>query len=379
MANRLSHSSVTKYQGCPTEWNLHYRKHYRAKLTGSALLFGSAVDKAFEALAQGEDPYAAFDKMWAFQEINKKYTSLPESELVVYSNSEFDADLLTPEHMGKLTAWVIANESTPIDPLTLFKEIAADKKEFGFKLLTSECKRFYNLANWCCLERKGHLMIEAMKDKILPQLSKIHATQKKIELTNDNGDSVIGFADLVASYGPHEENVVVFDLKTSSINYEKDAVLTSSQLSLYVHALSEEYKTRKAGFIVLNKRVMKNKTKACSVCGMNGTGSRARTCDAEIEGRRCGEAWTEVLKPEIFVQIIVDEIPVQMENMVMENIDNINKMLDTGIFIRNFDSCEKPWGKCTFFDACHNGNFDDVETVEPTAVSTETPAPELNK
>lgn len=364
MSNKLSHSAATRFQSCPKEYEFHYIKNLRSTLQSSALLFGSAIDKAFEALTKGEDPYAVFDKVWAFQEINKVVEPLQECEKIVYSDSEFDSDLLTNKHKEKLNEWIKVNLKSNINYEDHYSSIKTKKKTTGFRGLDSLDKRFYNLANWCSLERKGHLMIEALKSKVLPKLTKIIATQKEIQLKNAEGDTITGFADLVAMYGPHENDVVVFDLKTSTLNYEEDAVLTSPQLSLYVHALSEEFKTRKAGFIVLNKRVQKNKAKVCSKCNRDGTSSRARTCDNTINGTRCGSSWVETLNPEIYVQIIVDVIPDQTENIVLDNMDHINQMIKQGIFHRNLSNCVRPWGKCPFFNVCYKEDYSEVMEVK---------------
>lgn len=361
MTNRLSHSAATRFQACPKEYELHYIEGYRTKYQSSALLFGSSVDKAFEALAGGNDPYEVFDKVWAFQEVNKQLEFLPECEKIIYSDSEFDEQLLTEKHFEKLRNWLVEYK-VPGEPIEIFNAIKAEKKQCGYKNLDVTKQKYYNLANWCCLERKGHLMIEALKTKVLPKLGTILATQKKIELINQEGDSVLGFVDLVCLY---EGEPVVFDLKTSSITYEEDSVLTSSQLSLYVHALYNEYKTRTAGYIVLNKKVMKNKTKVCTLCSHDGSGSRARTCDNTIEEKRCGGEWKESIKPEIFVQFIVSNIPETTENIVLENLDFINQMVTRGVFTRNLSNCVRPWGKCSFFDVCYKNDYSDLVQFKP--------------
>jgi len=48
MNNRLSHSAINKYLFCGEAFRLHYREGYRPKTTSSALLFGKALDKAFD-------------------------------------------------------------------------------------------------------------------------------------------------------------------------------------------------------------------------------------------------------------------------------------------------------------------------------------------
>lgn len=243
-----------------------------------------------------------------------------------------------------------------------FEEISRKKSEVGFKNLSDIDKEYYNSICWYSLKAKGLLMIKAFREKIQPKIKKVLALEKEIKLTNPEGDVITGYADLICEW--EDGSVIVFDFKTSTKNYEETSVLTSPQLSLYVFSLSEEYNTRKAGYIVFNKRVMKNKIKICANCGHNGTGSRARTCDETIAGDRCKGEWLEKINPEIYTQIIIDEIPQQTENIVIENIEFINNQIKNGVFTRNLQSCVKPWGKCPYFNLCYKNDSSELIKVE---------------
>lgn len=112
MTNRLSHSAATKFQSCAQEYKFHYIDKLRPKTTSSALLLGTAVDKAFEALVQGkESPEAVFEKAWTFQEINKQMQHLPECELLRYSNSDIDLDLVSESDIAKFNSWLEQNDA----------------------------------------------------------------------------------------------------------------------------------------------------------------------------------------------------------------------------------------------------------------------------
>ncbi len=101
-------------------------------------------------------------------------------------------------------------------------------------------------------------MLEEFKNNILPNITEVLATQVKVELTNEDGDSIIGFADAVVKWKDYPHPIIV-DIKTSSIDYEHDSVLTSPQLTLYVHDLSAKFdNTRSAGYIVLHKKIKEN-------------------------------------------------------------------------------------------------------------------------
>jgi hypothetical protein len=243
-----------------------------------------------------------------------------------------------------------------------FASLAKKKEQVGYKNLTTEEKSDYNFIAWYSLKAKGLLMVEAFKKNVFSRIKKVLATQKKIDLKNPDGDIITGYADLVCEW--EDGSTIVFDVKTATKAYEETAVLTSPQLSLYIFDLSEEYGTRKAGYIVFNKKVIKNKTKICSKCGHNGTGSRARTCDEEIVGERCHGEWLEKCKPEIYTQILIDEIPQQTENIVIENIEHINTQIKNGNFTRNLGSCVKPWGKCPYFNLCYKNDDSELLKVE---------------
>lgn len=345
---KLSHSAVSKFQSCPKSYEYHYLNRLRSATTTGALLFGSAIDVAIGGLLKNEDAESTFLNNWEYADINGVRTYIPTSTHVVYSDSDADKDLLTVEAKQELTTKFPGWEEE-------ISKIQVKKKAIGFKFLKKEEKEVLNLYNWWCLRAKGLLMLKAVRKQILPKIKKVLGTQVYVELKNDVDDTVIGYADLVCEYEGFDKPVV-FDFKTSSIDYEEDSVLTSPQLSLYVHALSDKYNnTKNAGYIVLHKRIIKNKIKVCSKCGHNGTGQRHKTCDQVVNKSRCDGAWTETLSPEVRIQVLTAEISDYTQNMIVENIDDINKSIKSGNFIRNLGSCVKPWGKCEFYSKCYQG------------------------
>lgn len=350
---------------CPKKYDYHYNQRLRPKISSAALLFGTAVDTAIQCVLKneaGKDPNSVFTYCWSFAEINGEKTYLPDCIDIAYSNSDADKDLISIEHREKLLMTYGPEWEEKISAVIRRKDAV------GFKYLSLDEKKLFNFYNWTCLHAKGLLMIEAVKKKILPKIEKVLSVQEYVNLQNDNGDEVVGYVDLVCKF----ENIdkpVIFDFKTSSIDYEKDSVLTSPQLTLYVHSLSDKYEnTRNAGFIVLHKRVIKNKKKVCASCGYDGSGQRHKTCnnlvDNDVQGdgkyERCDGIWTETIDPEIKIQIITDEIPVQTENVVLENMDMINECIKNGVFIRNFDSCQKPWGPCPYIKKCFHNSDEDL-------------------
>lgn len=355
--NRLSHSASSKFQQCPKSYEYHYIQKLRPKTMSSALLFGTAVDSAVQAMIKKDskkNPENIFNYFWNFAEVNGDRKFLPTCVDLVYSDSDADIDLLTDKHMEKL-----AQEYGPEWEIKL-QDIRKRKKEVGYKFLTFDEKKLFNHYNWCCLHRKGLLMIEAVKTKVLPRIQEVLSVQEQVKLENSSGDSIIGYVDMVCRFFEYEKPIV-FDFKTSSIDYEEDSVLTSPQLTLYVHSLSQKYEnTRRAGFIVLHKRIDKNKVKKCEKCGHDGTGQRHKTCNQEINNERCNGEWIETISPEVRIQIITDEIPEQTENVVLDNYQYINDSIKNGIFHRNLQSCVMPWGKCPYFNKCYKNDDSDL-------------------
>lgn len=368
MSNRLSHSAASKFQECPKAYEFHYLQKLRSKTTSGALLFGSALDAALTVLMKSKmnpeekekDPYKTFGYMFRFQEINGQQEYLTTSTNIVYSNSDFDKDLLQNEDYIKIKE-ILKEEHIE----ELFDRALELKDQFGWRDLDNKYKKIINVFNWFSLFRKGEIMIDSIIKNILPNITEVLGVQEYVKLDNGIGDTVIGYADLVCRY-KGQDTPVVIDFKTSSMVYEKDSVLTSPQLSLYVHSLRERFEnTNRAGFIVLNKQIKKNKTKICSVCSADASGTTVKTCASEASGKRCKGELNITIKPEVFIQELFNDIPPATEDLVLDNFDSINKMIKLGIFSRNLSSCRRPWGICPYFSKCfYNSDEDLVDMKE---------------
>jgi len=362
MKNKLSHSASNQFMDCPTKWKFHYVDKLRSKTQHAALAFGSAVDAAITSLLKkGEKkPEDVFSYFWRFQDINGKQTYLPTSTIIVYAESDYDEELLSEDDITKL------REEFKIDnPLLEIKKVYEEKNYLGFDNLPEDRKKLLNYGNWLSLHKKGLLMIEAVKQKVVPKIKKLHGTQVYCKLENDAGDMVVGYADMVAEWEGYDEPII-FDFKTSAKDYAVDSVLTSPQLTLYVHSLSSSYKnTRRAGYIVLNKNVRKNRIKTCKTCNYVNEGTNHKTCNNILEsGIRCNSEWDSKLDPKIHVQLVIDLIPEKTEDIVLENFDYINASIKNGVFHRNFSSCVKAYGKCTFYNLCYRDDKSDLVKLE---------------
>lgn len=359
---RLSHSASTRYSDCGKSYYYHYVQGLRQEVQSSALLFGTAIDKAGEhyALTKNlDETLALFDKVWQTQNINGKDEDLRFLLNFTYSDKDLDTDLLKAED------WHILSEHFSVGSETMeeaLKEVIYTKSSVGYAFLNNEDKGIFNYANWLCLRRKGILMLKEFKRVFDENVEEVLGTQVKVDLINESGDSVIGYIDFVFKWKGIDKPVI-FDLKTAGREYDEDAVSKSPQLSLYVYAVSEKYEnTRHCGFLVLNKNINKNKHKKCTVCGNDGTGGRHKTCDkitsVDAKGKdvRCNGEWKETIYPKAKSQILVETVSEVLVSRVVENFDEINKAIKAEVFPRNFGNCFKFNGavKCSFYDLCHS-------------------------
>lgn len=359
MSIRLSHSAAGTFQNCGKAYEFHYIKKIRPKVAKGALVFGSALDQALNAiLTQDGDEFAIFDEHFTHAEVLGKKVYVPTYEEMVYAAADFDADILIESDIESIKDY-FTEESRPTtsDLLDLISYLRSQKRKNGLDSFTAEEKQIYNLAHWTSLRRKGHLMLKAYMKKVMPRIKWVHSVQENVSVENEVGDKVVGVVDLVAEVYGH--GMVILDNKTSASNYEEDSVRTSAQLALYTSILKDKYNTKnKAGFIVLNKNINKNKTKVCETCGHDGSGARHKTCANEIDGKRCGGIWKETVDPDVFIQFIVDTVPENTQNLVLENMDAIAESVKTGNFTRNLNTCHNYWGgPCPYLGLCYKGDM----------------------
>lgn len=387
--NKLSHSAMSKYQDCSKSYYFRYIERVVSRYKGGALYFGSALDEALNELLKAQtpardeakDPHETFDKWWHSQPDNDgKWMDLPTNEDIVYSNTDYDGDLMQKEDWAKAFRF---RDALGFDgePWEIYDEVKSNKKLVGWGNLPVDQRRFYNYMNWLSLRRKGHLMLEAYKQVVLPEIKEVLSVQRYVKLVNKEGDYVRGFVDAVVRWS--DDSVVCLDNKTSSIDYDHDAVLKSPQLALYQLILNNDaanpendwsHEIQRCGFAVLHKRMKKDVTKTCKSCGYEAEkGSRHKTCSAVIEGERCGGKWDRDVKFEVPVQILIDKVPEHVLKIVKDNITAVNTEIKQNIallqqtnadvdkiFARNFNACKKPWGLCEYYNKCWHNNDDDL-------------------
>lgn len=383
MSNRVSHSAVATYAECGKKYRLHYIDRLRSKVISGALLFGSSIDHALNLLIKEknlEESIKLFDKSFRFQNINNEGTYIPNSTKVVYSERDFDFDLLTQDDIKKIVELKVKNGMGESDDIKSNMEyLRSLKKEKGIKGFTFEEHQLYSFANWSALRQKGILMLKEYNENIIPKIKEVLAIQKSINITNGDGDTIIGYIDLIVKW--EDDKVYIMDNKTSTREYEPDSAMRSQQLILYYHATKEEYKANGVGFIVMSKVINKNKTKQCEKCGKDGTGQRHKTCDNLIAdttnpdyningddktiGKRCNGAWIETIKPKAFITTILNEVNEAAENLVIEAFDEANQGIKNKTFNPNLKACgsHKDF-LCQFYKKCWTGSDEDLIQLE---------------
>lgn len=368
---KLSFSSIKMFSECGQKYDYHYNHKIRSKWFHTALAFGSAVDEALNDLLLNKDLEKAigiFDKKWAFQYVNGKYTDLALSPSIVSSDSDFDADLLTDEDKIKLTDYFKKDWDI------VFGELVDKKKQLGWKQFTDKERSDYNYVVWHSLRRKGLIMLASYEKKILPRIMKVIAVQHSATLENDEGDIVQQYLDLVVQW--EDGSILLLDNKTSARDYEEDSAGRSPQLISYYHKAKEQFGVEAVGFIVMHKNIQKNKTKLCHKCGFDGTESRSKTCPQEFPGLvikrgkevegmiRCDGEWKVTINPECYMQVVINRVTEAAEDLVLSTFDDASEGIKKGHYYKNLSQCKQGSIICPYYAKCWTGSDEDLVLID---------------
>lgn len=309
---KLSHTKIEMMKECGAKYDNHYNKYIRSTTIKSSLFFGSKLESGLEYLLKAKQD-------------GKKITS----------------NILTE-------ACQVFNKNMSFIEINGVKE----KTSGNDKIIYSKKD-----PNFSGLLFKGECMIIAYANEILPNLVKIHSIQKRIELTNEDGDKFPGIIDLIADWQTLG-NTVVFDNKTSSQRYHSNAVRTKPQLSIY----SEHEGIDQAGYIVIGKNLIEKRIKRCKTCGSQNN-LKAKRCtngishtSTENDNRCNGELEEETLPPKADIQVLIDKINNDDKELVFNDIQIHATAIKNEEFTPNFKSCFSFGSKCTYYDYCRNGS-----------------------
>lgn len=353
MSKKLSHSAVQRYLMCGQSYKYHYVEKIRPNVTSAALLMGSALDTALNELIvkSKKDVIKTFIDNWEYGFINRKRIHLPNSTKIVYAKSDLDLDILIKEDWDMLST-----QYPDTDIHAVVSACIKKKNQEQYVTFTEDDTKLFNFINWVCLKRKGLLIIDAYKEKVIPRISKVLAVQKEIKFTDTDGTEITGFIDLIAEMD--DGNTYILDNKSSSRLYSEDSARHSAQLALYAHHEGLDH----VGFIVFSKSIKKNKLRKCLQCGEISDNNRVKTCNSEINGARCGGDFDTVVQPEAQIQIILDKISDNMVQMVMDNFEMAKLAIENKIFLKNLSNCTNYYGSlCPYYYKCHKNSNEGLE------------------
>lgn len=349
----MSHSAAQSWKTCP---ELHYLKHIARvspKHQGASLAFGIAVDIALcyllERKKEGkEDIGKSYYKNIFVQDAKRGWDLSFDSEILRYRKADYDANMLLDES-DTIKKWEKELNTTES------RALQAERQKDHKKMSTNDLKMFNRLC-WLSLKHKGLLMLDAFEKQVLPKIKKVIAVQFKITGEVNGVARVGGYIDLICEYegkdlyGNKINAPVVFDIKTSSSYYDNNRIMFSEQLHLYLNAVGEGLKTDYVGFLVLLK--FPKIKYICSKCGFIKE-SRHKTCNNEIDGKRCNAKWGKKLEGQ--VQELVDIIPKERQKDFLDSFSELAVLMSQGKRVKNYDACFK-YGMCDFFHLCHYGD-----------------------
>lgn len=330
------------FMECPAKFDLHHNQGIRPARQPSYFVFGSAMDKAFNAILLGKSDSEAIGEMAT--ELHRVFT-----EPVEFFVNDYDPELFSEETKDHLLdkCKKAGFPGDNIETLTaLFERDWDSLSEKQVKCLSIICHQ--------SLLEKGVLMIKTYKQLVLPRLSEIKNVQKEIKWADPKGNQFIMVEDFEAKL---DGIPITADNKTSAPRvYNEGSVKTSIQFAVY----SSQTGVSRCAYFVFNKAIQKNRIKHCSVCGNDGTGKRHKTCDKDIDGQRCDGEWTQSIAPEALVEIWVDDVPATEQKLAQEALTGVAEAAKAGHFPKNLKSCIQKFGsresKCPYYDYCRSGS-----------------------
>lgn len=349
----ISYSAATRYKSCPNKYFL--AKRYETRLIGSALPFGKAVEAGVELLLKGkslEEACEMFANRWEMEDERGKPRPVFDNLAIEYYASDFDSNILDDVAKAQIQEW--SDELIPgeLHWQENFDRINDQMKADESKVSTEELT-YNNRVVWLCCLIRGQVMIQAFHDKLLPkitlmEINKKPAAQIEVAIEGEGGDKVVGFIDFVIQHKDYKEPIIV-DLKTGAYPYEMHALVTSEQLRTYVAAKGAEYNTRRAGYIVLIKKIKIDKS--CNACGCKREGGGAKNC------RSTKDCKGQYLVPsfEGDVQFITREYQDDVLEDVLNDYSNITTAIKHEVNFKNTKACNDFNRKCEFYDVCWGG------------------------
>lgn len=375
---KLSNSQRDLYLQCPKRYFFRYIKKMRPRAKGSALFFGGAFDHAVEGLLEHKDlaqAKQAFTERWMVQESNTNCK---------FGKNDYVEKIMLDEDVQRLLACVDnLNKSKPKDDFeqhgNVLKLVMDIKKmgENGYtRDLTREEELFVHFANVLSMNRKAHLMLESFHAHILPHITRVIGTQVEVSILHPEGHSITGYIDLIATMAGYklpsgrvltEDDILVLDVKSAGAAYwaKLDDLTNSDQLDTYLisDAVQSIRPTNLIGYLAVSKQISTNENSFCKSCG-NKKSSSHKTCNAEVNGKRCGGEWETVQDYYCESKIVVGERNLDQAQEMLNDYTDVLVGVQNQVFPRNRNSCEMYASYCEYLSVCGRCPTKEIEEVK---------------
>lgn len=316
MNKPLSISGYKRWHLCPKYYEYYDVNGDRPSANSSPLIVGTIVDDVVMGKLEGRDVN--------FRELIAKH----RGERVKFKTDDLDVDLIDTEQVKKYAkslGW-------------RGKDITKALKDFmkNQDSLSDNQHEVLSLATWQSLDVKIEAMLAAFDKWIAPKIKRVISVQEHL-----NDGVTHGYLDFVAE--TTDGKTVLFDLKTSKMSYDDDAVSFSPQLSLYARMRGADY----AGYIVLVKTLSKNKQKWCKTCEYKETGGNRKKCPD------CKTELNFKVSPTSYAQYLVAPVTQYNKDLTKHAMDDTIKCINNGVFPRNLNTCKWVFGEpCPYIKKC---------------------------
>lgn len=363
---KISNTQRSLYLQCGRKYYYRYKKKMRPRDKGSALFFGSAFDSASDILINQRDLSGAkvkFTELWMAHEQNLSCKfSKTDLDVRLYESSDIAKITAAADNLNVSEAKKRYDKSGDI--LDLIKDIKKMKDQSFMRDLTLEEERFIHYATVLSMLRKGLLMLDSFHINILPHITGVIGTQVKTEIENGLGDEINGYIDLLCNMSGYKlpsgrilatDDLVVADVKTAGATYwaKLDDLNNSDQLDSYLVSpqVQSIQATNLVAYMAISKQISKDEKSFCKSCG-NEKKSSHKTCNAEIDGKRCNGEWAEHVTYFCDAKIVIGERNVQEAAKMYEDYDHVVRGIKYEVFPRNREACEAYGSFCEYAKVC---------------------------
>ncbi len=340
MSIQVSHSAVERFNFCSESYNNHYIKKIREINTSSAFLWGGAIDSGLNELLLTKmfpkpeilpTPYKTFLEKWETVVINDNSHDAKFCDLIEYAKRDLDPLLFNDYDYDEIRKFY-PNQ----DPATFAEQMYNLRESFpwwSYAGMEVNSKKAYNYLCWLCLSRKADMIFQAYQIEILPRIKRVISIQERVDLTNKDGDTVVGYIDVTLEW--EDGKIYIADHKTASkfSQYadvqnkagDKTTVRTSQQLGVYGF-----FKDIKHGmYIVILK-------------------------DIVADGRKKGTL------PKVKFKIFKDEFDPKFQDQTLSKFELVTDHIKKGVFEKKADKeqCYAYGKKCPYYNLCWGGSMD---------------------